>query len=363
MVEEFEEEKKPNKKIKLFLVAIITISLVAVSAYSFVHTEKEQNNNSEPPIEGNFVPPPEYTRNRNFSFPFYEEQKYNNITGDYRPKYAHLTYKQYFHIFGDLPKMPDNFFKFLKAYYTGKISDISRLNESYWKQPEFYGLDQKYIDRYYVPEKRNPTMWTPRGFGVFPGIAFRQATAGSTITVNFFIHVEPGVETCQILKLIPILPDRAYNVVGEVMFNQPSNARQYFSLSIPTKDRLYETKIASNLKSIEKIPQAHGLLLLPPTLYWKNGEEYGFPNSYLQKVDLQITINPDTPKGQYVIGLNITEPNPRIQEEYYWLFLDALAPDYPTIQEKYFYYAKDLVFGTGEYTSRYYWFELILEVV
>ena len=361
-IEEEEKLEKPKRTKILLTVAVITSLLIVGIAYSVTHSHP--SNHDTPSVNnGNYVPPPAYTGGRNFTFPYYEEQVYNDITKDYRPRYKHLTDEQYLHIFGDLPKMPNNFFKFLKAYYTGRISDISRLNESYWKQPEFYGFDQKYVDRYYVPENRNPKMWTPRGFGVFPGIAYRQVTAGTTATINFFIHVEPGVETCQILELEPILPDRAYNIIGEVMFNQPANADQYISLSIPTKDTLYTSKIEPHLDPLEKLQPTHGLILLPPTLYWKNGKEYGFPSTYLQKIDLQVKIKPDTPPGKYVIGLNINAPNSRIQEEYFWLFLDATSPDYIPIQEQYFHYAKDLVFGSGEYTSQYYWFELILEVV
>ncbi|RLF95909.1 hypothetical protein DRN52_03380 [Thermococci archaeon] len=348
---------------------IITTAIVVLSGITagFLVLQQKQKEEEEEEIPqsltGTFVPPPAYIKGRNFTFPYYENLELNPLTGDYRPRYKNLTDEEYKNLFKDLPKFPKNFYVFLKAYYEGKISDITRLSENYWKQPEFYGFDQIYVDRYYVPEKRNPNLWTPRGFGVFPGIACRQVKAGDTVTINFFIHTSPGVEACQVLELIPILPPRAYNIIGEVMFEQPSNAEKYFDLAILNKDEIYKERIEPKLEDIYKIPESHGIILLPPTLYWVDGKQYGFPPSYLQMIDLQIKVHPDTPKGRYVIGLNITEPNRKIQEEYYWIFLDEGQPDYEELQNTKFYHAKDLVFGSGEYTTKYYWFELILDVV
>ena len=353
------EEERVNKREPILVIVLIAIAVLI--ALITAHFTFRQTDTTDYVQVVPSVPPPVYIAGKNFTVP-YENPIYNPLTNDYRPRYKNLTDTQYKNIFGDLPPFPKNFYTFLKAYYEGKISDISRLSENYWKQPEFYGFDQKYVDKYYVPSKRNANLWTPRGFGIFPGIACRGAKPGTTITVNFFIHVSPGVEACQVIELVPTIPQKVYNVVGDVVFTQSTEkVSKYFDVKILNKDEIYTEKILPNLEDIYKIPDSHGIMLLPPTLYWIDNEEYGFPPEYLQKVDMQIKISPNTPKGRYAIALNITEPNDKVREEFYWLFLDTTKPDYQELVQKHFYYAKDIVFGTGEYKPKY-WFELILDI-
>ena len=250
----------------------------------------------------------------------YREAEYNEITGDYRPKYEGMTAEQYHAFFGNLPKFPKDFFQITKLVYEGKVKDFGRISESYWKQPEFYASWFSIVNNTYI--HNDPNMWTPEGYGMFPLIKEVTVKRGTTVLINAYLRTGFGVESYQGIILRPYLPKTAKSITGEDLFNNPENANQYIHATITNPDNpIYES-------FKDKIPYTNvgeddWFVILKPTYLRQrldNGTVAvtGFPSDWVRMVNLEITVDEDTPPGMYVVAIESYTPCFDINQEFYY---------------------------------------------
>jgi len=252
----------------------------------------------------------------------YLEVVYNDITGDYRPIYPNMTADQYEWYFNELPAFPEDFFTISKLVYDGKITDYSRLSAEYWKQPEFYSAwFDIYENRYLNFDERR---WTPEGYGCYPTIKeVATNVKNDKIVVNTYFRTGFDVNSYQGLVVKPYLPDKAVNILGNKVFDQPKNADKYLSVKILNPDDEIFTGFKNDLLSCN-VGEEGWMVILKPThliLRDKYGDklgESGFPDDWVRIVELEITIAADTPAGDYVVALDVEPPCFDINQEYYF---------------------------------------------
>jgi hypothetical protein len=190
-------------------------------------------------------------------------------------------------VFADLPEYPDNFAD-VKALtypepYLGMFEDFSdkHPDESYWKQPEFYGdsWTNEWL-KYYTTE----TMRFRCCSGPYPGDQMvSNLTVGETYRLVTYWHAGPAVWKYQALRLQPTYPEYGKMRMGTVEVNQdPSRAEECVIVSVSPETILIEPTY--------------------PKLF----------SGWTQKVQLDIT--PKCP-GRYFISMEPTAPDPEFERE------------------------------------------------
>lgn len=304
---------------KIFAAAAIIVLVVVATAYIIL--SMGGNNPIFPIIEpGN--PRYDYVGGGALYGMDYPKPTYNNITGDYRPKYYGMEDYQYEWIFGKLPEFKEDFFSIVELIYEGKITDYARVSENYWKQPEFYTSWAQLYNKTYI--NNDPNSWAPEGYGCFPLIKEGTATRGDTVEVNTYFKTSFGVEAYQGLIVRPYFPTEALNILGRPLFEQnPEEVSKYLSISILNPDdELYE-----NFKdsiSYTNVEPNDWFVVLDPT-YQDIYDEYGnwikfegFPKDWVKLLRLEVDIAENTPPGDYVVGIEIETPCFEINQEYYF---------------------------------------------
>jgi len=305
-----------NKKI-LATVAVVVV-LVFSSLIYFVSIE----NNQSIPIDTNAKSTPyDYTEGVNIVPGEYLEPVFNDITGDFRPMYEGMSHEQYGYFFSELPEFEQDFFTISKLVYDGKITDYSRLSENYWKQPEFYPGWFSSVDNAYI--YNNPYRWKPEGYGCYPAIKEISVRKGTNIVVNTYLRTAFATEAFQGLVIKPELPDCAYSMRSNVIFEQPENVESYLQINIGNEDNaLYnsfkDTLFTTNVEDID------WFVILKPTYELLKDKynnvigEQGFPTDWVRIVELEIDISSSTPSGDYVVSLDIVPPCFEINQEFYF---------------------------------------------
>lgn len=250
----------------------------------------------------------------------YRDPVYNEITGDWRPKYQNMTSDDYRWIFGNLQEFPQDFYSIVQLVYDGRILDYSRVAEAYWQQPEFYvgwygSINDSYLNN-------DPNMWTPEGYGMFPLIKEVKLKAGGNYEIDAYLRTGFGVEAYQGIVLHPHLPESAKAITGDLLFNQPEGADQYIHTKILNEDdQLYlgfKDKIAYT-----NVGEEDWFVILKPTYQlvvdkYGNETEEGFPADWAQMVKLEIEIDAECPLGTYVVAIDSGTPCFEINQEYYY---------------------------------------------
>lgn len=164
-------------------------------------------------------------------------------------------------IFSSLPQIPKGFSETSYLLASGKYFSIGFLEKEFYTQPEFYPGFKENGLRFW--EKPDPTSWGVIGYGTYP--AYQSDTLKLGERENFvsvvFLYASYGVQTYQ-----------------GVALEQDSASKQYFDVSISPKN-----------------------LLLDPTFP-------KFGKNWAEKIIITGRIKPGTPKGDYVIGINLETP-------------------------------------------------------
>lgn len=205
-------------------------------------------------------------------------------------------------VFRDLPSVPNDFWPVVTLIRAGRVADMcGRVNESYWKQPEM-------LPTFYTTGV--PDMLTTgrgrvfMGYGAFPGevLTSIDPDVDSTIRSCFFVMAGWHVSTYQGMHLSPAYPgnisfleNRFHDGTMEVTQDSEAN-KGYFTISVTPEN----------------------LLLEPAWGYFYNG--------WIQKVDVLVTVSPDTPPGKYIIGVNPTGPPVSLDQEWLWEYKTLYVP-------------------------------------
>jgi len=328
------------KKDKI-IIPIIVVGLSATIGLAYLLNNQEvENTNQIEPEQPPLLPPENFAKKELTTLFNPLVVEYNPITGDYRPKY-NLTEQQFKDIFGDLPKFPKDLFETRNLFFNGILKDISRLNESYWKQPEFYaGWTDKLLYKLYI--NYSTMLWTPYGVGCFPEIVNYEVLPGSEFTVTTIVHTDFGVDSYQGMVLYYHFPKYAKNMKGENVFEQNvENAKKYIHVEIlePENDPTFEVirqKLEKEGKYVS-ISENERFILFPPTRYiLGNGTVKGFPYDWAKKLVVKIKVDKNCPKDFYVVAFDFKPPSQTVNTEFYWIYKMRYVWQYPLIIKKAF---------------------------
>ena len=143
---------------------------------------------------------------------------YTPCTADYRPTYG-ATCASLGAIFGPLPTVPADMADVSSRVFRNAQGFItmSRITESYWRNPEFYpGWSQTHFDGVYMTDRSG--IVTPIGFGAYPSITqVVTRPTSDTWTFTFFLKDGWGLTHWQGMVLDLYLPPTAL----KASFNDP----------------------------------------------------------------------------------------------------------------------------------------------
>ncbi len=210
-------------------------------------------------------------------------------TNTTRPNYFGelLTQK----VFGQLPPFPGDFYQFRLLMKLGKLTNASILGPEYWKQPEFY---PEFEDQG-VPIMREPPAgrFGAFGYGSFPAEIVILTTAGSSVTTTFYMHTSWLVETYQGMGFAPVFP-----ASGSLLLS---------SFPDENKTVVQNSTLAAQYFDVKVSPD---YILLEPAFPT-------FSANWTQKIDVTITVKPNTPPGRYLVGIDAVSPPDAKSDE--WL--------------------------------------------
>ena len=198
-------------------------------------------------------------------------------------------------VFRELPEMPEDFGAVKALLLTGDIDSMcDRLNESYWKQPEFYPLHELGYNAMLNYDGRRGIS----GYGAFPAEAMTGAKPGDEINTCFFIQTAWVIDSVQGLKLNPVFPDNIG--FSENGFGPQSSIR-------------YVEQNGEQNKKYFTLELSQRNILLMPT--WGI-----FKYNWTQKINVKVKVSPNTPPGRYIIGAGVSSPDAQYHEEWLWKY-------------------------------------------
>ncbi len=206
------------------------------------------------------------------------------------------TYGIPMEVFEEMPLVPDDFGTMAYMFEIGKWKDLKYFTEGYYKQPEFYPGFEKTGLRWWL--EPDPSSWGVIGWGAYPADIWANTFAGTEFEARTFWHVGWGVQTHQGFQLMPVFPQSSKDQNGLVFNTQdPAIVSKYFDVSFDKK-----------------------VFLLGPA-YPK------FDSNWARVVKINVKVHEGTPKGQYVLGLDVGVPPEDIRtewlKEYKMMYFDA----------------------------------------
>jgi len=118
-------------------------------------------------------------------------------------------------LFAELPSFPHDFYRveLLNSYNHLTDAEMLALNESYWKQPEWYpGFELAGIS---MMNNTNGSVGAVFGYGVYKADARRLAVQGGNFTEVFFLHAGWNVKSYQGFMLVADYNKSAFEVSAE----------------------------------------------------------------------------------------------------------------------------------------------------
>lgn len=329
------KNKYSKKKLMIYSITLIIIISAGVIATQLgVETDNTPSNNNEgdiyssDPYGSASIPHDLFEpKTLNQTIEYYAlNPEWNMLTQDYRPRWTGCTDMEYQQIFGGLPKMPQDFYKKYKMFTEGTLTDYDRLEPEYWMQPEFYGLDQKFFNRYM--ERWGENMWNIGQIGCKPSFRYVELKRGTTVQLSTFLHTEViGTEAFLGAVVYVKYPEGAMNLQGTMVFTQPEDTSDYIKTRItsPDNNAIYTSEdFQERIKGLNNNINPSNRLLVFPATYRKvdvQGEKIieGFSMNWCYKVSMEIKIEKDCPPGDYVVALDIMNPTSPVIEEYNWI--------------------------------------------
>ena len=307
--------KKKKVAVVVLAVAIITVT----TATFFLYSDAEGNTIADL-IANKGMPKYNYTKGATLIPGEYRKPIYNNITDDYRPMYSGMSEEQYDIFFGNLPKFPKDFFSITDLIYDGRIVDFGRIDEAYWKQPEFYSSWFRSVNSSYI--NNNPRTWMPEGYGIFPLIKEISVTQESKVNIECYLRTAFGTEAYQGLILSPYFPKHGTSLIGDKLFENPTDMENYISCRITNPDNDTYLSFKDDLTD-NNVEEKDWFFILKPTyqlIVEKDGKvrEQGFPNDWARLMNIEITVEKSAPKGMYCIAVRPKTPCFEINQEFYF---------------------------------------------
>ncbi len=210
-------------------------------------------------------------------------------------------------VFANVPVKPDRFAATMSLVQAGeiKVEDFcTRLNESFWKQPDFYPNVGALYDSYISPQ-RDADGTLRRGvygYGSYISELLAGVSPGDKFSSCVYIHTAPFVSTFQGLAFKATV----YGGNGtDIAFKQD----HFSDGTIGTGSIDY-----SGYFTIDMEPK---YLLLEPAFPYIYG-------NWSQKVRLDIQVAPNTPKGKYMLVMSPSGKIPsEIDSEWSWKYLTS----------------------------------------
>ena len=192
-------------------------------------------------------------------------------------------------VFASLPVIPNDFNEIVYLIKMGKYFDIDTLGDEYYLQPEFYGNWDNGIKFWTNPD---PAHWCTIGYGSYPADQFVDIMRGESMNLTFFLRSSYCVQTYQGVKLKHSFPEMALSGDGITFTRATSNPERWIDVSISPDQFLLEPNY----------PQ--------------------FSEGWVKKIQVTITTDKDTPKGEYIIGIDPKQPDSAIEKEWYREYLN-----------------------------------------
>ena len=214
-----------------------------------------------------------------------EQVKLNQTRPDYLPAA----------MFKELPAFPKDFYQMRVLVRYGRITDLSNIGEEYWKQPEWYPE----FESIGVPLLQNPpkNRWAAQGYGVYPADSVATTTSGEEFDLYTYVRSSYLVETYQGMQLIAVYPDSgtleemaSFSDGTKSVTQDPNTVKNYFDVSI----------------------EPNMFVLEPSFPIFKDG--------YAQRIKVSLKVKPGTPKGKYLIGVDIAAPSQDKVTEWTWQY-------------------------------------------
>lgn len=198
--------------------------------------------------------------------------------------------------FRELPPMPDDFWATKSLFLTGILPDFcERLNESYWKQPEWLkNWEQSGLP--HMVELKNGREADDFGYGSFPleySIRKKVKPGERVYTCNYFMTAY-GIPTTQAFKIVPRyrsqaqLYDNTFLGGEKLPTEQQINVKDYFDIEVSPEE-----------------------LVLGHTYPY-------FKNNWIEKVSYLITVKPNTPPGRYILNFDVAPVASETYEQLIW---------------------------------------------
>lgn len=191
-------------------------------------------------------------------------------------------------VYQNLPPFPKDFYEIDTLITFGIKKDLTDLGPEYYKQPEFYPTWEEILPHYQNPDQKRRGIF---GYGIYPGDIGVETSGGGSFKIVTFAHSGFQIETYQGMGLAVTYPDFA---------------------SIPTQDLQSSLPVYQNTSKIGDYftvtfnPEAFALTPAFPI----------FESGWTQRIEINVKVAENTPRGRYVIGVNPTTPPNNLRTEW-----------------------------------------------
>lgn len=208
-------------------------------------------------------------------------------------------------VFNNIPEKLDRFEPTMSLIRIGgiNIEDFcTRLNESFWKQPDFYPNSGALYDSYINPS-RDPDGTLRRGvygYGSYISELLAGVSPGDKFSSCVYIHTAPFISTFQGMSFTTTI----YGGNGSsIQFKQNHFSDGTIGVGNEDMGRYFTVNIEPKY------------ILLEPAFPYLYG-------NWSQKVRLDIEVSPETPKGKYMLVMSPGEKIPNdVDSEWSWKYL------------------------------------------
>jgi hypothetical protein len=200
-------------------------------------------------------------------------------------------------VFDLLPPVPNDFLYKVYLIKYGRFVNIADLGPEYYKQPEFDPDFTKFGLRYWEEWKnKNYTKkyWGTVGLRSYPFSQHVVAAPGYSFNVTVFLSSNWNIETYQGISLTPNFLSSAQTEDGKFISASP-NGQTYISVNITPNE-----------------------FLLTPAFPQ-------FSEDWVKKITFTGKIADDTPKGTYILSMNVGKPSQKVSDKWLLEYLNLYS--------------------------------------
>ena len=191
-------------------------------------------------------------------------------------------------MFCQIPNLPDDFEEMMILVEYQKITDLSLINESYWKQPEFFPNWEMVLPVLQTTTNR-VGVTIPNTYPADAGLSLK---AGDSIDVIFFMRSSPQSYFYKGINLYATYPEET-----TLLQELPDGT-------------------TSIIQDVDKVDSYFEVTYTPDTFILEPSYPV-FREGWAKKIVITINAKSNTPKGYYVLGTEITSPN--AEQDLEWL--------------------------------------------